>query len=285
MTPTPPVVPEGTDETIRKAREKLDILDLLVSAGYDAEAVHPLCYKKFSHVKFTEAIIAATRAPQSGAAPLEALTPSIDLLVAIDEVISRITEWDDRTSPEDLPDGLLITGDELRRELLRFADGLSLSPPAAVREHTDIDKMVLRSELREIEADLRLYIDGLKSGDELRAVLEFTADRAKRALSLPITRGGEAREAAETLLKRADSVIHTDVIGQRFRKVFAADLDALALALSRAEPAATPLTVCSLCLGTGKVFHENPPGKTHLIRSATARYRWFRARSREVRRD
>lgn len=26
-------------------------------------------------------------------------------------------------------------------------------------------------------------------------------------------------------------------------------------------PAATPVTVCSLCLGTGKVFHENPPRK------------------------
>lgn len=31
--------------------------------------------------------------------------------------------------------------------------------------------------------------------------------------------------------------------------------------LAHAGVAATPLTVCSLCLGTGKVFHENPPRK------------------------
>lgn len=33
------------------------------------------------------------------------------------------------------------------------------------------------------------------------------------------------------------------------------------LSRSVKETAATPVTVCSLCLGTGKVYHENPPRK------------------------
>lgn len=40
---------------------------------------------------------------------------------AADEVVSRVCEWDDRTSPDDFPEALLITPTELHRELVRFA--------------------------------------------------------------------------------------------------------------------------------------------------------------------
>ena len=43
---------------VRWIRERLDVLDLLERAGYDASQVHPLCYKDFSHVRFTEEVIA-----------------------------------------------------------------------------------------------------------------------------------------------------------------------------------------------------------------------------------
>ena len=43
-------------DAVREAHQKLNILDLLISAGYDAEKIHPLCYKYFSYVKFTEAV-------------------------------------------------------------------------------------------------------------------------------------------------------------------------------------------------------------------------------------
>jgi hypothetical protein len=38
-----------------------------------------------------------------------------------DLYVQRVSEWDDRTSPQDWPEALLITGTELKAELLRFA--------------------------------------------------------------------------------------------------------------------------------------------------------------------
>src|SRR5580765_4634217 len=35
----------------------LNQLELLEAAGYDSTQVHPLCYKNFSHVKFTNNVI------------------------------------------------------------------------------------------------------------------------------------------------------------------------------------------------------------------------------------
>jgi len=55
---------------------------------------------------------------------------------AADEVVRRVAEYDDRTSPEDFPEALLITPSELHNELTRFADALSLrvQPGAGERE-------------------------------------------------------------------------------------------------------------------------------------------------------
>ena len=48
-----------------------------------------------------------------------------------DEVVSRVCEWDDRTSPDDFPEALLITPSELHRELVRFADDIgALASPS-----------------------------------------------------------------------------------------------------------------------------------------------------------
>lgn len=44
--------------------------------------------------------------------------------IAADEVVSRVCEWDDRTSPEGFPEALLITPTELHRELMRFAEDI-----------------------------------------------------------------------------------------------------------------------------------------------------------------
>ncbi len=41
---------------------------------------------------------------------------------AADDVVERVNEYDDRTSPEDFPEALLITSSELHRELMRFAE-------------------------------------------------------------------------------------------------------------------------------------------------------------------
>jgi len=46
---------------------------------------------------------------------------------------------------------------------------------------------------------------------------------------------GALREAATELVRRAEGVIHSDAVGNRFRKVFAYDLDALSAALSARE--------------------------------------------------
>lgn len=43
---------------------------------------------------------------------------------AADEVVSRVVEWDDRTSPDDFAEALLITPSELHRELVRFAEDI-----------------------------------------------------------------------------------------------------------------------------------------------------------------
>lgn len=45
---------------------------------------------------------------------------------AADEVVRRVAEYDDRTSPDDFPEALLITPSELHTELTRFADDLSI---------------------------------------------------------------------------------------------------------------------------------------------------------------
>lgn len=43
---------------------------------------------------------------------------------AADATVLRVPEYDDRTSPEDWPEALLITSEELHAELLKFADAL-----------------------------------------------------------------------------------------------------------------------------------------------------------------
>lgn len=54
------------------------------------------------------------------------------VLAAIRDLLQRVAEYDGRTSPDDAPDLLLITSDELAAELWLFADEL-LGPqqPAA----------------------------------------------------------------------------------------------------------------------------------------------------------
>jgi hypothetical protein len=55
---------------------------------------------------------------------------------AADEVVRRVSEYNDRTSPDDFPEALLITPSELHNELTRFADDLSLpvQPGAGERD-------------------------------------------------------------------------------------------------------------------------------------------------------
>jgi hypothetical protein len=53
---------------------------------------------------------------------------------AADDVVSRVVEWDDRTSPDDFPEALLITASELHRELVRFAEDIGALPTANVGE-------------------------------------------------------------------------------------------------------------------------------------------------------
>lgn len=54
--------------------------------------------------------------------------PSTHLRVDVDaeiaSVVQSVNEWDDRTSPDDYPDHLLITSEELTEILRNFADTL-----------------------------------------------------------------------------------------------------------------------------------------------------------------
>lgn len=60
--------------------------------------------------------LSATSAP--------AKKPLAIIQAAADEVVSRVCEWDDRTSPDDFPEALLITPTEFHRELVRFAEDI-----------------------------------------------------------------------------------------------------------------------------------------------------------------
>jgi hypothetical protein len=76
--------------------------------------------------------IRALAQPEQEAAPPPPSPPQVreaDLNAAIEEIVSRVSEWDDRTSPEDWPEALLITQDELRDELREFAAALSTPLP------------------------------------------------------------------------------------------------------------------------------------------------------------
>ena len=55
----------------------------------------------------------------------------------IEDIVSRVSEWDDRTSPEDWPEALLITANELREELRELARGLRLPGDGALQQLAD----------------------------------------------------------------------------------------------------------------------------------------------------
>lgn len=46
----------------------------------------------------------------------------------IARVVQSVNEWDDRTSPEEYPEHLLITSEELADILRRFIDALTVTP-------------------------------------------------------------------------------------------------------------------------------------------------------------
>lgn len=48
----------------------------------------------------------------------------VDIEAEIASVVQSVNEWDDRTSPDDYPDHLLITSEELTDILRNFADTL-----------------------------------------------------------------------------------------------------------------------------------------------------------------
>lgn len=48
----------------------------------------------------------------------------VDMENKIARVVQSVNDWDDRTSPEDYPDHLLITSEELADILRNFADAL-----------------------------------------------------------------------------------------------------------------------------------------------------------------
>jgi hypothetical protein len=64
---------------------------------------------------------------------IEALVPARAILIAdeIERVVQSVNEWDDRTSPDDYPDHLLITSEELADILRNFADTLATTEGSA----------------------------------------------------------------------------------------------------------------------------------------------------------
>lgn len=53
---------------------------------------------------------------------------TVDVEAEIASVVQSVNEWDDRTSPDDYPDHLLITSEELSDILRNFATTLGVKP-------------------------------------------------------------------------------------------------------------------------------------------------------------
>jgi len=113
--------------------------------------------------------------------------------IAADEVVARINEWDDRTSPDDFPEALLITSSELHSELMRFAENiLAISTPTApvvgdVREGMQ-KAMEIVGEMRQSEAGLFDAKHSGKRGEDRSNAL-YDAYQAIRTLLPPAQEG------------------------------------------------------------------------------------------------
>jgi hypothetical protein len=74
-------------------------------------------------------VVVSTTAVDHNGEHIEALVPAREILIAdeIERVVQSVNEWDDRTSPDDYPDHLLITSEELTDILCNFAETLATS--------------------------------------------------------------------------------------------------------------------------------------------------------------
>lgn len=68
-------------------------------------------------------VVVSTTTVDHNGEHIETLVPARELMIAdeIARVVQSVNEWDDRTSPDDYPDHLLITSEELADILRNFA--------------------------------------------------------------------------------------------------------------------------------------------------------------------
>lgn len=99
---------------------KVQLCDLLGRQGVEVNGVDEAAQQIYEeHVAFIEGLLAASPS-DAGAAPQAAERPQEEFRV---RVLRRVAELPDRTSPEDWPDAMLVTYDELRQILIEELAG------------------------------------------------------------------------------------------------------------------------------------------------------------------
>jgi hypothetical protein len=95
-------------------------------------------------------------------------TTGVALERLADRYVQDVLDWDDRTSPDDYPDHLLITPDELRRLLFGFADDAALSAapqPPGGEGWSDFASGLDAEDLAHLQAKASAEIEGACSAD------------------------------------------------------------------------------------------------------------------------